>query len=68
MGDDMLFKIALVLLVVWLHAVGIVYIWGVEDVTAFVHTPLFLGLGLLPIAFLRAKDAARREEGAADQK
>ena len=63
----MLFKIALVLLVVWLHAAVVVYLWGVDGVGLLVHVPLFIGLLLLPIAFLRAKGAARREGGSTEQ-
>ena len=57
----MLFKIALALLVAWLLAIVVVNVWGVDNVGLLVHVPLFIGVMLLPIAFLRAKDAARRE-------
>ena len=52
----MLWKIALVLLFIWL--LGIL---GVYDVCEIVHLPLFAGLMLLLIAFIRARDAAFRE-------
>lgn len=51
----MLFKIALVLLLSWL--VGVV---GVYDVGDLVHVLLLVGLMLLLLAFLRARDAAAR--------
>lgn len=51
----MLFKIALVLLSSWL--VGVV---GVYDVGDLVHVLLLVGLMLLLLACLRARDAAAR--------
>jgi hypothetical protein len=53
----MLWKIALVLLFIWLLGV-----LGVYEVGELVHIPLFAGLMLLPIAFMRARDAASRED------
>jgi hypothetical protein len=53
----MLWKIALVLLFVWLLGV-----LGVYDVGELVHIPLFAGLMLLPIAFMRARDAPIRAD------
>jgi len=49
----MLFKIALLLLFVWLLGV-----LGVYDVGTLVHVPLLVGLMLLLLAFLKARDAA----------
>jgi uncharacterized protein DUF5670 len=54
----MLWKIALVLLFIWLLGV-----LGVYDVGELVHIPLLAGLMLLPIAFMRARDAALRDDG-----
>ena len=51
----MLFKIALVLLVVWLLGALGVYPGGDR-----VHVLLLIGLMLLLLAFLRARDAAVR--------
>jgi hypothetical protein len=51
----MLFKIALSLLVAWL--IGVL---GVYPVGQFVHVLLLVGLALLMIAFLRAREAAAR--------
>jgi len=49
----MLFKIALVLLAAWL--LGVVGLYRVGDL---VHGLLLIGLMLLLLAFLRARDAA----------
>jgi hypothetical protein len=54
----MLFKIALVLLSLWL--IGVV---GVSYVGDLVHVLLLVGLMLLLLAFLRARDAAARRPG-----
>ena len=51
----MLFKIAFVLLVVWLLGV-----LGAYPAGALVHVLLLVGLMLLMLAFLRARDAAVR--------
>jgi hypothetical protein len=51
----MLFKIALVLLSVWL--IGVVGVYNVGDM---VHVLLLVGMMLLLLAFLRARDAAAR--------
>ena len=51
----MLFKIALALLAVWL--VGVLGLYTIGD---GVHVLLLVGLGLLLLAFLRARDAAVR--------
>ena len=51
----MLFKIALVLLSLWL--IGVVGVYNVGDL---VHVLLIVGLMLLLLAFLRARDAAAR--------
>lgn len=51
----MLFKIAFVLLIAWL--VGIL---GVNPVGDLVHVLLLVGLMVLMLAFLRARDAAVR--------
>jgi len=50
----MLFKIALLLLFVWLLGV-----LGVYDVGTLVHVPLLVGPMLLLLAFLKARDAAQ---------
>ncbi|HEX2459553.1 MAG TPA: DUF5670 family protein [Vicinamibacterales bacterium] len=55
----MLFKIALVLLSLWL--IGVVGVYNIGD---SVHVLLLVGLMLLLLAFLRARDAgARRAVG-----
>jgi hypothetical protein len=54
----MLFKIGLVLLIVWL--LGIV---GVYAAGEFVHAILLVALMLLLLGFLRARDAAVRNAG-----
>jgi len=55
----MLFKIALLLLVAWLIGIGGLYRAG-----DLVHVPLLVGLMLLLLAFLRARDVAgRRDSG-----
>lgn len=51
----MLFKIALVLLIAWL--LGLIGVYRVGDV---VHVLLLVGLMLLLLAFLRARDAVVR--------
>ena len=54
----MLFKIALVLLAAWL--LGLVGLYNIGDL---VHVLLLVGLLLLLLAFLRARDAAERRAG-----
>ena len=49
----MLFKIALALLAVWL--LGVLGLYTIGDL---VHVLLLVGLGLLLLAFLRARDLA----------
>jgi hypothetical protein len=57
----MLFKIAIVLLALWL--IGVVGVYNIGDL---VHVLLLVGFMLLLLAFLRARDAAaRRAVGAA---
>jgi hypothetical protein len=51
----MLFKSALFVLITWL--VGVLFFRSVGDV---VHVPLLVGLALLMLAFLRARDEAMR--------
>ena len=51
----MLFMIALTLLAIWL--LGVVGLYSVGDL---VHVLLLVGLMLLLLAFLRARDAAAR--------
>ena len=51
----MLFKSALVLLVTWL--VGVLFVSGAGNA---VHVLLLVGLALLMLAFLRAREAAIR--------
>ena len=51
----MLFKIALVLTAAWL--LGVV---GLYDAGQFIHMFLLVGLMLLMISFLKARDAAAR--------
>jgi hypothetical protein len=51
----MLFKVALVLLILWLLGMAGVYPTGV-----YFHALLLVGLMLLLMAFLRARDAAIR--------
>jgi hypothetical protein len=51
----MLFKSALIVLVTWL--VGVLFFRNVGDV---VHLPLLIGLALLLLSFLRAREAAMR--------
>ena len=51
----MLFRIALVLLAVWL--LGVVGVYNIGDL---VHVLLLVGLMLLLLAFLRARDAVVR--------
>ena len=54
----MLFKVALVILGAWL--LGLV---GVFDERGFTHVPLLVGLMLVLLAVLRARDAAMRRTG-----
>jgi hypothetical protein len=54
-GGDMLFKTGLVLLSLWL--IGVVGVYNVGDL---VHVLLLVGLMLLLLAFVRARDAAAR--------
>ena len=54
-GGDMLFKIALVLLAVWL--LGVVGLFTIGDL---IHVLLLAGLALLLLAVLKARDAAMR--------
>lgn len=51
----MLFKIALALTAIWLLGVA-----GLYDAGEFVHAFLLVGLMLLMISFLKARDAATR--------
>jgi hypothetical protein len=51
----MLFKFALIVLVTWL--VGVFFFRSVGDL---VHVPLLVGLALLLLSFLRAREAAMR--------
>lgn len=52
----MLFKVAFVLLFLWL--LGMTGLYRIGDV---VHVLLLLGLMLLLMAFIKARDAARRQ-------
>jgi hypothetical protein len=54
-GGDMLFKTALALLSLWL--VGMV---GIYNAGNLIHVLLLVGLMLLLLAFLRARDATAR--------
>ena len=54
----MLFKVALVLLTSWV--LGLVGVYNVGDL---VHVLLLIGLMLLLLAFVRARDAVRRAAG-----
>jgi hypothetical protein len=54
-GGEMLFKTALVLLAAWL--LGVLGLYSLGDL---VHVLLLVGLMLLLLAFLRARDAAVR--------
>ena len=54
----MLFKVALVLLTAWV--LGLV---GMYNAGNLVHALLLIGLMLLLLAFLRARDAGRRPAG-----
>jgi hypothetical protein len=54
----MLFKVALVLLALW-----VIGLFGVYDVGQLVHALLLAGLMLLVLAFLHARDAALRRIG-----
>ena len=51
----MLFKVAFVLLILWLLGMA-----GVYPAGGFVHALLLVGLMLLLMAFLKARDAAMR--------
>jgi hypothetical protein len=51
----MLFKSALIVLATWL--VGVLFFRSVGDL---VHVPLLVGLALLMLAFLRAREEAMR--------
>ena len=51
----MLFKLAVVLLILWLLGVA-----GVYQVGEFVHALLLVGLMLLMMGFIKARDAALR--------
>jgi hypothetical protein len=51
----MLFKSGLIVLVTW--PVGVLFFRSVGDL---VHVPLLVGLALLMLAFLRAREAALR--------
>lgn len=51
----MLFKSALIVLVTWL--VGVLFLRSVGDL---IHVPLLVGLALLMLAFLRAREEAMR--------
>ena len=54
----MLFKVAFAVLVAWF--LGLVGVFGVGGLT---HVPLLVGLMLLLLAALRARDAAVRRTG-----
>jgi hypothetical protein len=54
-GGDMLFKVAFVLLILWLLGTA-----GLYRIGEFLHALLLVGLMLLLMAFIRARDAARR--------
>lgn len=54
----MLVKTSLVLLLAWVLGV-----LGLYDIGQLVHGFLLVGLMLLPIAFMRARDAARSTDG-----
>jgi hypothetical protein len=54
-GGEMLFKVAFVLLILWLLGMAGVYPTG-----DLVHALLLVGLMLLLMAFLKARDAAMR--------
>ena len=58
----MLFKVAFVLLVVWL--VGVI---GLFDIGELVHGFLLVALMLLLLGFVRARDAARKVPGHSDK-
>jgi hypothetical protein len=51
----MLFKVAFVLLFLWLFGMA-----GLYDVGELLHVLLLVGLMLLLMAFIKARDAARR--------
>jgi hypothetical protein len=52
----MLFKVAFVLLFLWLLGMA-----GLYRIGEFVHVLLLLGLMLLLMAFIKGRDAARRQ-------
>jgi hypothetical protein len=52
---DMLFKVAFVLLLVWLLGMA-----GLYQIGELLHALLLIGLMLLMMAFIKARDAARR--------
>ena len=54
-GGDMLFKIAFALLAIW--GLGVIGLYSAGDL---VHVLLLVGLMLLLLAFLKARDAAAR--------
>jgi hypothetical protein len=53
---DMLFKVAFVLLFLWLLGMA-----GLYRIGEFLHALLLVGLMLLLMAFIKARDAARRQ-------
>ena len=55
----MLFKVAFVLLILWLLGAA-----GLYRIGGFLHVLLLLGLMLLLMAFVKARDAAARRTGA----
>ena len=54
-GGDMLFKVAFVLLILWLLGMA-----GLYRIGEFLHALLLVGLMLLLMAFVKAREAARR--------
>ena len=54
-GGEMLFKVAFVLLLLWLLGMG-----GLYRIGDFLHALLLVGLMLLMMAFIKARDAALR--------
>ena len=62
-GGEMLFTIAFVLLIAWL--LGVVGVYRAGDI---VHGLLLVGLFLLLLAFVRARDAALRRVGGSSEK
>jgi hypothetical protein len=59
----MLFKVAFVLLLLWLLGMT-----GLYQLGQFLHALLLIGLMLLMIAFIRARDAALRREHTPDKR